>query len=80
MAGVQQGTDKYGNQAPPGAEKKGGQPVNTYGGLASTGFAMTIGGLTMGPIGLVLMAAVLVAVGALALRLGWRRGQPVNGR
>lgn len=54
--------------------------MTSYGGLASTGFAVTIGGLTMGPMGLVVSAAALVGVGALALRLGWRRGREVNAR
>jgi hypothetical protein len=54
--------------------------MGSYGSLASTGFAITLGGLTLGSIGLVVMAAALVAIGALSLRLGWRRGREVNAR
>jgi len=36
--------------------------------------------MTILPIGLVIMAATLVAIGALSLRLGWRRGREVNAR
>lgn len=52
----------------------------TYGNLAGTGFAITLGGLTLGPIGLVVAAVAIVATGALALRLAWRRGRAVNAR
>jgi hypothetical protein len=54
--------------------------MTSYGGLASTGFAITIGGLTLGPLGLVGAATALVALGALSLRLGWRRGRELNAR
>lgn len=54
--------------------------MTNYGGLASTGFAMTLGGLTLGPLGLVVAATTLVAVGAVSLRLGWRRGRELNAR
>lgn len=60
--------------------KKEGVAMTNYGGLASTGFAVTVGGLTLGPLGLVAAATALVTVGAVALRLGWRRGRDLNAR
>jgi hypothetical protein len=54
--------------------------MGSYGSLASTGFAVTLAGFTLGPIALVGAAIALVAIGALALRLGWRRNRSLNSR
>ncbi len=49
-------------------------------GLASTGAVVVFGGHAYGVVALVAIAFMLVAVGALCLRLGWRRNRPLNGR
>lgn len=54
--------------------------MGSYGSLANTGIAITLGGLTLGPLGLVISAVALVAIGALMLRLGWRRRKALNAR
>jgi hypothetical protein len=48
--------------------------------LASTGVMIGFGSHYFGVLAMVLTAVVMVAVGALCLRLGWRRGRPLNGR
>jgi hypothetical protein len=54
--------------------------VGSYGSLASTGFAVTLAGFTMGPLAMVGAAIALIAIGAIALRLGWRRNKALNSR
>jgi hypothetical protein len=49
-------------------------------GLASTGIAVSIGGHFFGVFAILLTAFLMVALGALCLRLGWRRDRPLNGR
>jgi hypothetical protein len=44
------------------------------------GFAVTLVGFTFRPIAMVGAAIVLVAIGAVALRLGWRRKKVLNSR
>jgi hypothetical protein len=60
--------------------------MGTYGrvagvsGLASTGVVVGIGGHFFGLLAILLTAFLMVALGALCLRLGWRRDRPLNGR
>jgi hypothetical protein len=54
--------------------------VGSYGSLASTGFAVTLAGFTFGPVAMVGAAIALIAIGATALRLGWRRKRDLNSR
>lgn len=49
--------------------------------LPMTGAAgVTVAGIYFGQIALLGVAVGLVVVGAVALRLGWRRGKPVSSR
>jgi hypothetical protein len=60
--------------------------MGTYGrvtgvsGLASTGAVVGVGGHFFGLLAMLMIAVVLVSVGAIFLRLGWRRDRPLNGR
>ena len=49
-------------------------------GLAGTGIVLDIAGHAVGVLWMVAIAVLMVALGALCLRLGWRRGKPLNGR
>jgi hypothetical protein len=46
-----------------------------YGSLASTGATLTIGGIVFDQIWLIAAAFGLVLIGALCIRLGFRRGK-----
>ena len=54
--------------------------MGRFGSLASTGFAVTFAGFTWGPLAIVGAAFALIAIGAVALRLGWRRNKELNSR
>ncbi|MFI1170826.1 hypothetical protein [Streptomyces melanogenes] len=46
-----------------------------YGSLASTGVTLTIGGIVLDQVWLIALAAGLVVMGAVVIRLGFRRGK-----
>lgn len=53
----------------------------TYGKLAYTGMGtLTVGGLAIDQWGFLGLAAGLIVAGAVAIRLGWRRGKKVGTR
>ena len=55
--------------------------MNDYGRLAYTGLgAFSLFGVLIDQMWLAVLALLLVVAGATAIRLGWRRNQPVNGR
>ncbi len=51
---------------------------NSYGGLPVTGASITLGGMMFDQAWLLVIGMMLVTVGAVALRLTWRRGATVT--